>query len=642
MKPIIVNGDQCRDWSQSSQLEWLEANGIGGFAMGTVSGANTRRYHSLLTAAVLPTAERFVLLSRFEEELLSAGEICNLGAAQYPGIITPTGFHLLNQFRLDPFPIWEYESGDVKVEKKLFLVQGQNTAVIQYRVSHSCRLRVRPFLAFRGYHSLQHENNVVNREVASSNGLLQFHPYPDLPALHLHHSGVGFVPVDHWYKNNEYRTEMERGLDFREDLYSPGWIDFELTGGATAFLLATLHDIDPPNLEAVTLLEAAERSRRPSSRLHAAADEFLVRRSTGEPTIVAGYPWFTDWGRDTMIAIPGLLISRGHTSHAEQIVRGFLQHLDQGLIPNRFPDSGENPEYNTADATLWLFQSVWALQQAGQSGEFIRGDFYPAAKEILRWHMQGTHYSIAVDPADHLLSAGQPGSQLTWMDAKVGDWVVTPRRGKPVEINALWYNALRMMSWWARQFGEEQDSLSWSKEALLFLANFPKHFWNESRSCLYDCLTPEGPDDRIRPNQIFALSLPFPLLPQDRQLAVLRCVEEKLLTPFGLRTLDPAHPEYRGRYHGGPGERDGAYHQGTVWPWLIGPYLGARLNVLGRTPENIEYVRSVLARFSEELFRGCLGTLPELYDGDSAHAPAGAPAQAWTVAEILRIAKEIC
>lgn len=647
MEPIVINGETCRDWSKSSELEWLETNGTGGFAMGTVSGANTRRYHALLTASLHPPVERYVLLSRLEEEVLCDGESANLGACQYPGIITPAGFRMLSEFQQRPFPIWTYQTGCTQIEKRLFLIQGEQTAVIQYRPSAACRLRIRPFLAFRDYHSTQHANDAWNRTVSHGAGVVTVHPYPALPALHLHHNSADFVEVAHWYRNNEYRKEMDRGLDYREDLYSPGWFDFELKAGEEAFIVATIENIGTISSRDVSQWEERERERRASlitadrpslwNRLESAADQFLVRRDDGSPTIIAGYPWFTDWGRDTMISLPGLLISRGKLDDARDILEGFLNHLDQGVIPNRFADTGAQPEYNTADATLWLFQAAWAYQHGGGSEQFIRDHVYPRAKEIILWHQKGTHYGIHVDPDDGLLSAGTPGTQLTWMDAKVGDWVVTPRHGKPVEINALWYNAMCITASWAHRFGDADYAAELESAARLAASSFAAKFWNPVAGCLYDCLLPSGPDDRIRPNQIFAVSLPFPLMSADQQQSILRVVEQRLLTPVGLRTLDPTHPEYRGRYEGGPLQRDGAYHQGTVWPWLLGPYISAKLQAFGNSAQQLQECHEILQPLEAELHRCCLGSLAEIYDGDAPHRAVGAAAQAWSVAELLRV-----
>lgn len=637
MDPLVIAGKQCREWAESSALEWLETNGDGGFAMGTVSGANTRRYHGLLVASLRPPVERQVLLSRMEEVVSCGGENANLGAAQYPGVVTPSGYQLLEEFRLDPFPVWVYRVGHARVEKQVFLVRGQQTAVIAYRASERCTVHARPFLAFRDYHSLRHAGDAFPTAVESDGRTVSVQPFAAGPRLWLHHNACGFVPAGDWYYRNEYREEMERGLDFQEDLYSPGWFQFELEAGETGFVVATVEDAAAPGLDAVRDWERERREQGNwSNRLESAAEQFLVRRADGSPTILAGYPWFTDWGRDTMISIPGLLLSRGRMQEARDILRGFLAHRNQGLIPNRFPDRGEAPEYNTADATLWMFVAAWGLRGDAGSREFLRETFYPAAREVIAWHRRGTHFGIRADEADGLLSAGYEGTQLTWMDAKVGDWVVTPRHGKAVEINALWYNALRMTAWWAKEFGEEAYAKELEAEAERVEASFARVFWNERRQCLYDRIGPEGPDERVRPNQIFAVSLPFPLLVGWQRRSIVRMVEGELLTPVGLRTLERGHVEYRGRYEGGPRERDGAYHQGTVWPWLLGPFVDARLAVFGATEENVRFCRSLVQGMLPELERGCLGSIGEIYDGDAPHRPVGAVAQAWSVAELLR------
>jgi predicted glycogen debranching enzyme len=372
-------------------------------------------------------------------------------------------------------------------------------------------------------------------------------------------------------------------------------------------------------------LDGVEATEAPTMK----RDPFLVRRADGSPTIIAGYPWFTDWGRDTMISLPGLLIAPRRLDEARQIIEGFLKHRNQGVIPNRFPDSGETPEYNTVDATLWMFQAVRAWLAAGGDREFLHDVFLPAAKDIVEWHRKGTWYGIHVDPEDHLLGAGP---QLTWMDAKVGDWVVTPRHGKPVEINALWHGALCLMAEW----GDDSCRL----EAENVRQSFREKFWNAERQCLYDVLTEDGPVKKLRPNQIFAVSLRNGLLDQDQQRAVVSIVQRELLTPVGLRTLEASDPEYQPRYEGGPRERDGAYHQGTVWPWLLGPFVDAFLAAFGETPQTLAYCRGLVERLeAEAAHAGCLGSIAEIYDGEEPRLPRGCPAQAWSVGEIARTAR---
>ena len=578
---MTIEGSVCRDFFQSSKTEWLETNGTGAFAMGTVAGVNTRRYHGLLVASLHPPVARNVLLSRVEEEIDGVA----LGAAQYPGTVAPRGFEFLEQFDTHPCATWRYAVNGLLLEKQVYLVDGHQAAMIRYRSNRPATLRVRPFLAYRDYHSLGHARADLH------NGL---------PPIAFHHAGR-FEESSNWYYNNEYLIELDRGLDFCEDLFTPGVIVLDLKPGEWSPICASI--------EGPFAAEPAPRD-----------DPFTVCRADGSPTIIAGYPWFTDWGRDTMISLTGLLIARGRHDTAREIIAGFLEHMNRGVIPNRFPDAGETPEYNTADATLWMFQAVRALGDRS----FFEKTFYPAAKEILDWHFRGTWYGIGVDPSDHLLRAGTPGTQLTWMDAKVGDWVVTPRHGKPVEINALWHGALSLMGEWG-------DPV-YRKEADYVKQSFREKFWNPERGCLYDVLTDEGPVAKFRPNQIFGARL----LDPDRQKSVVRAVERELLTPAGLRTLERSDPDYRGRYQGSPVERDGAYHQGTVWPWLIGPFVDAYLAAFGATDENREHCKSLVDSV-ESSGGGCVGSIPEVYDGDLPQRAGGCPAQAWSVAEVSRV-----
>ncbi len=617
-----VDRDTCTDYARSSRLEWLQTNGTGGFAMGTVSGANTRRYHGLLVASLHPPADRYVLVSKIDEEAAAGGREYALATNQYPGAVHPAGYRLLAEFRLAPFPVWTYDLEGLRIEKRVLLLPGEQSVVVEYSASRSCRLVARPLLACRDYHSLTRAGGPWNTAVTEQGPHVHVRPYPELPPVTFISSGAAFQAGGDWYYRFEYLEELERGLDFREDLYCPGAFVFDLGPDRPAWLVAGVAPparwTFPPECEDPAF----------EGCLHRAADQFLVRRGCDQPAIVAGYPWFTDWGRDTMISLPGLLLSRGRLAEARRILEGFLEHLYQGLIPNCFPDWNGRPEYNTADAALWMFQAVWAYEQAGGDASF----FYPAAREIAERHLRGTLHGIGVDPADGLLAAGGETTNLTWMDARVDGRPVTPRHGKPVEVNALWYNALRMLEAWTRRRGER--ATVWTRAARQVKASFAA-FWNPARDCLYDVLGPSGPDASLRPNQIFAVSLAFSPLARPQQQGVVRAVGEHLLTPFGLRTLAPGEPGYQGRYAGGPAERDRAYHQGTVWPWLLGPYIAAYLRAFGRSRKNLAHCRSLVAAFEPELERGCLGTIGELYEGDPPHRPCGAPAQAWSVAAML-------
>jgi len=584
-------------------MEWLETNGTGAFAMGTVAGLNTRRYHALLVASLRPPTERYVLLSRFEEEAVVKGRTSALYCCQYPGKLVDQGGELLEDFHHEPCATWRYNFHGVTLERQVYLVPGRQAVVVRYRSDTALTLRIRPFLAYRDYHSLRHADSS---------------PYAGLPQLEFRSQAI-FVADPKWYYNIEYLTELDRGLDFREDQFTPGVLTVDLKPGAWTPVCASIDGTD---------------ATEPPSRKR---DPFIVRRADGKPTIIAGYPWFTDWGRDTMISLPGLLIAPGCLDVAREIIEGFLQFRKQGIIPNRFPDSGETPEYNTpeyntSDATLWMFQAVRAWLQAGGDRAFLRDVFYPAAKEIVEWHRRGTWNNIAVDPEDHLLAAGSQNTQLTWMDTKY-----TPRSGKPVEINALWHAALCLMAEWGKTL-DDPAAEEYRAEADRVRDSFRADFWNPQRQCLYDVLTPEGPDAKLRPNQIFAVSLPFDVLERDRQRSVVQIVQRELLTPVGLRTLERDDPDYKPRYQGSPAERDAAYHQGTVWPWLLGPFVDAYLTVFGRTPENLAYCHGFIANLeAESAQHGCVGSIAEIYDAEQPRFPRGCPAQAWSVAEVARV-----
>jgi predicted glycogen debranching enzyme len=647
---VVVGREICTDFARSSRLEWLETNGTGGYAMGTVAGVATRRYHGLLVGALRPPVDRFVLLSRLEETVHVGDREHPLATVQYPGVVSPEGYRSLESFRVDPFPTWTHAFDGVVVEKRFFLVHGKQTVVLQYRANRDCRLRVRPFLAFRDYHALARANaaldgGILHERRGPEAAAMRIVPYAGLPALTIHHGGSASGEGACWYRDTEYLAELDRGLPFREDLYCAGTIDLDVSPERPAWLVATVEKNGDWDFVRVASEEAVERERRRTpakdplvARLSVAADTFRARRADGSPTVIAGFPWFADWGRDTMIALPGLLIARGLLDEARDVFSGFLAAIDRGIVPNRFVDrAGEPPEYNTADATLWMFQAVREYLRAGGDRRWVRCTFLPAARDVVAWHLRGTHHGLRVDPADGLLVSGDAGAQLTWMDAKIGDWVVTPRHGKAVEINALWINALRILDELASQLDDGAGSAEARAAADRATASFRRVFWNPTRGCLFDVVLPEGPDARVRPNQIFAVSLPFSPLDEAEKRSVVRVVERELLTPLGLRTLAPGEPGYRPRYGGDPVSRDSAYHQGAVWPWLLGPFVTAYLNAFGRTPETRAHARRLLSSVEAHLQAGCLGQVSELLDADAPHAPGGAPAQAWSVAELLRV-----
>lgn len=650
---IEFGSDICGHLESAKTREWLETNGLGGFASSTIIGLNTRRYHGLLTAAIKPPVVRIVMLSKFEEALVLNGERFELSANQYSGAIHPEGFHFLKRFRLDPFPVFTYQVKDLEIEKSVFMIHGENSTVIQYRITGAFQgnvlLEIRPLIAFRDYHGTTHENASIDTAVDDDPAQKTVQPYGDLPPLHLAHTPAAFDPIHFWYRNFEYRVERERGLDFNEDLFSPFSLKFDLSKNSTAALIASTEQHDVAD---VPKFEQAERERRRRianlapfhldrtllSTLVAAADQFIVGRGD-QKTVIAGYHWFSDWGRDTMIALPGLTLVTGRSDIARSILLEFAKHVDQGMLPNRFPDSGQTPEYNTVDATLWFFEAVRALLQYTQDYEFVRVHIYEALQDIVSWHRRGTRYGIRMDD-DGLLLSGIPGAQLTWMDAKVGDWVVTPRHGKPVEIQALWYNALRVLEHLAGKFGDREKKKEYCALADKAYASFQDGFWNEQAGCLYDVVNAEFRDGSIRPNQLLAISLSYAILTGDRAKSVMDVVQRELLTPVGLRTLAPGDPQYKPRYEGNSMSRDGAYHQGTVWAWLIGPFLTAYKKVNGNRKAVREAMAQMLKGFETHLYEEGVGQISEIFDADPPHRPAGCMAQAWSVSELLRATVE--
>jgi len=614
--------------------EWLETNGIGGYAGSTVCGINTRRYHGLLVAATRPPVGRMVLLSKLDERINGA----DLGANQFPGAVHPRGFELLVAFERGLFPTFEYVAGGVRLRKTIAAIHGENTTIIAYEVvDGSGVLELRPFIAGRDYHSLMHANDAVNRHARFDDGIFALQPYEGLPALFLSAPGARFDAAPDWYFRFEYAMEIERGLDAHEDLFTPGTLTRRVAKGETFAVIASIDD--PRGRDGLALL-AAERQRRESllrnsprsPRLALAADQFIVRRGAEGRTIIAGYHWFTDWGRDTMIALPGLCLATGRFEDARRILQAFAESVSEGMLPNRFPDSGEAPEYNTVDATLWFFIAAQKYLDATRDDDFVRRQLLPVLRDIIVWHDRGTRHGIRVD-TDGLLLAGNPGDQLTWMDAKIGDWVVTPRHGKAVEINALWFNALMILTNFEHRFGEESDARRIAVAAARARVRFRQLFWNEELGCLYDVVRGEERDASIRPNQIFALSLPHPLLDGVYAEKVLATVEQKLLTPAGLRSLAAGDPRFIGTYIGDQRERDTAYHQGTAWPWLIGPYIAALIRVRGEA--GATDARRILKAFEAHLDEACLGSISEIFDGAPPHRPRGCVAQAWSVGALL-------
>jgi predicted glycogen debranching enzyme len=661
----MIRFDQeiCGDPAAASTREWLETNGLGGFASSTITGLNTRRYHGLLIAATKPPVGRIVMLSKLEETLIVDGRRYDLSANQYTSVIHPQGYKYQTGFRLDPFPIFTFEVEGITIEKSVFMLQGENTTVVRYsfRVlsaepkvtrddssliphpSSLILLELRPLIAFRDYHSLMHENDAINSHVQADEALLTIKPDDDLPALHFAHDSGELDATSFWYRSFEYGKERARGFDSTEDLFSPFALKFNLNHDSSVSIIASTERREISRASEYAQAEIERRQaiieRAPgndelTTALTAAADQYIVARGK-EKTIIAGYHWFSDWGRDTMIALPGLALVTKRFDVARSILSEFARHVDRGMLPNRFPDANDPPEYNTVDATLWFFEAIRSLLHYTDDYEFVRVNLYDVLTDMIEWHVRATRYGIRVC-TDGLLSAGEAGVQLTWMDAKVGDWVVTPRRGKAVEIQALWYNALKVMEELAAKFGDEPNRTLYAEMATRARVSFNEQFWNEEASSLFDVLDGAVRDASIRPNQIFAASLHHSMLSHEKARRVVETVERELLTPYGLRSLSANDPQYRPLYEGDSLSRDGAYHQGTVWAWLMGPFITAYVKAHDRSDKARERARTYLANFTAHLSEAGLGHISEIFDGDAPHTPNGCIAQAWSVAEVLR------
>jgi predicted glycogen debranching enzyme len=648
--------------------EWLEADGLGGFASGTVCGRRTRRYHALLLTATTPPTGRMVLVNGYDAWAETPAGRFALSSQRYqPGVDSPDGNRRLETFEPDPWPRWSYRLEDgTRVECELFIPHERRIAALCWRLLEggAATLIVRPFLSGRDYHALHHENALFRFDAEVESERVRWQPYPGVPAIQALSNGE-YAHQPAWNRNFLYEEERARGLDAVEDLASPGTFRFDLARGEAVWVLTT--EASPTDGEPIEdclrrWREAEQRRRAPSrqengpvplkieeqspfpgmrGRLHRAADAYLVRRGGGK-TIVAGYPWFTDWGRDTFIALRGLCLATGRLDDAGAILLAWAETVSEGLLPNRFPDRGDQPEFNAVDASLWYVLAVHEfLQVMEASGRSVppdaRSALTSASDAILTGYERGTRFGIRLDD-DGLIAAGVPGVQLTWMDAKVGDRVVTPRIGKPVEIQALWLNALRCA---------ERSSSRWSYLLEKGSRSFVSRFWNETSGYLHDVVDlnyqPGTVDATLRPNQIFAAGgLPFCPLDREKARRVVDAVEAVLWTPLGLRTLAPGSPGYAPRYQGGPRERDEAYHEGTVWPWLAGPFVEAWVRVRGGTAEAKREART---RFLDPLLSHLddagIGHLPEVADGDPPHKPGGCPFQAWSVGEALRLTEVV-
>jgi len=650
--PVVFGREVTGGFDLAARREWLCTNGIGGFAAGTVAGALTRRYHGLLVAALAPPLGRTLMAVKVDETVGYGGVARALGAnAWASGAIEPAGHRHLARFALEgTTPVWTYACADALIEKRVFMEPGANTTYVRWRVLRALgpvALEAAVLVDHRDYHGTTRGGWPMTVEPVTKG--LRVTAYPGARPLLVLADGAAIAPEHEWYYGFELARERERGLEALEDHLRAGILRASLAPGGELTLVLSA-EVEP-SLDGAAALGRRQawergllgrwRAAHPAAaaaapawigQLVLAADQFVVRRPLAdEPdgmTVIAGYPWFGDWGRDTMIALPGLTLATGRPEVARRILTTFARFVDRGMLPNRFPDAGEAPEYNTVDATLWYVEAIRAYHEATGDDALLRA-LAPTLEAIVAAHRAGTRYGIGEDPADGLLRAGEPGVQLTWMDARVGDWVVTPRIGKPVEINALWYNALRALAGFARRLGRDDP---WTALAARVERSFAR-FWCEATGGCYDVIDgPDGDDAAIRPNQLFAVALPASPLPPERQRRVVDACARHLLTPVGLRSLAPGDPAYRGRYGCTVHERDGAYHQGTVWSWLLGPFALA----WRRVHDDAAGARELLAPMAHHLTEYGLGSIAEIFEGDPPHAPCGCIAQAWSVAEILR------
>ena len=695
---ITFGRDICSDLTQSTQREWLITNGLGGYGCGTLSGILTRCYHGLLIAALNPPVERTLLLTKLDETADYLGKPYPLSCDRWSGgPTTGHGYRNLQSFQLQgTIPTWHYTCADALLQKRIWMQQGENTTYIQYTLLHASA----PFtLTIKAL--VNHRNHHHTTQSTYNNKTWQIHTRPHLRGMtrglkvdaagcptpfYLLSTKGQLIPQQKWYQHYFLTTEKYRGLNHLDDHFHCATLRTTLTPGETLTIIAStnpypnlditaalsnqqqheqtllnkaLPPISPttphPRQLSVVVGEASAQQIAPLPTLPVrwlsvvealpptlilAADQFIATRNTTNPetnqtepgkTIIAGFPWFGDWGRDTMIALPGLTLATGRADIARPILRTFARYLSQGMLPNAFPEAGSEPGYNTVDAILWYFEALRAYIATTQDDELLE-ELFPALQDVITWHQKGTRYNIHVDPKDGLVFAGENDAQLTWMDAKVDDWVVTPRIGKPVEINALWHNALMCMVEFAERIGQPHAEYRSLAETT---ANSFSKFWNEQLNHCYDVIDgPKGNDFALRPNQLFAVSLKYaPPLSKQQQKHIVDSCAQQLLTSHGMRSISPNHSDYAPIYGGDRIKRDGSYHQGTTWGWLIGPFVEAHLKVYN----NPAIAQQLLTPLMHHLQSGCIGTLSEIFDGDAPFTPRGAFAQAWTVAEVLRI-----
>lgn len=646
-------------YEQGSSREWLITNGIGGYASGSLICSNSRRYHGLLIAALKPPTSRYLLLSNVLEDIcLEGGEVISISSFKTKDGYINTGYNHLQRVQYEFLPQFIYSYRDIFIKKKVAMKYRENTTVIQYEIRNGSKnavFKLMPLVNFRDHH-YKSESRFLKFDVSNNQKEVTLYPADSDIVFRLGTDAGDFNKYDSTYFYNMFYTiEQERSLDDFEDHFMPGCFEIRLEPweNKTISFYATTEEFGFSEINTGDIIEEEERrlkelldikaySNRLCRRLVLAADNFIVyRKSTDSKTVIAGYPWFTDWGRDTMIALTGLTLTTGRYEDAKDILYTFSKYVSYGLIPNMFPDDGEQPIYNSVDAALWYFEAVNSYLQYTGDYSFVQNNIYDSLKQICSSFIKGTVFDIKMTE-DGLVTAGNKYTQLTWMDAKVGEWVVTPRHGKAVEINALWYNALMIMSKLTKKF---RDQDIYGSVANLAQQSFNQIFWNEEQKCLYDVIDGKEKDASIRPNQILAVGLSYAIIEGDKAKSVVNKVWNNLYTPYGLRTLSQQSFQYKGLCIGDSCSRDGAYHQGTVWPWLLGRFIKAYVRVNGAAGQENSFAArerayDFIAPFCDHLKDGGLGNISEIFDGNEPYYPRGCFAQAWSVAEILRAAVE--
>ncbi|MFH1356680.1 MAG: amylo-alpha-1,6-glucosidase [bacterium] len=640
--------NHCLNLEDSLRCEWLETNSLGGYASSTILGCHTRKYHGLLIAPLKDFNAKFNLLSNIGLAIHVAGKVFHLSTNKFPEVFDPTGHKYIDSFDCDTHPITTYKIGDITFIKELIMPQHENTVILKYKLQTSSvpiKIHLHPRLTYRQIHELTHDNIYMRvKTYTMQANTYKIQPYDSMPPLYFDTShDVFFHPGPYWIHNFEYLKERSRGFDYHEDMFTPGVFEYEMKAGDVLYFRASL---DQPTSSGKSLFDEEHKRRLkeikkyakdsiPLRTLKKRAGQFIINNVRGETSIVAGYHWFDEWGRDAMIALPGLTLYCGKDDEALAVLKTYAKHEKNGLIPNYLATSGNEHAYNSIDASLWFF---WAIQQycaKTKKTNLVKKDLFPAMENIITAFYHNTVRHVHLNDQG-LLWVGNEHTQLTWMDAQVFGQPVTPRNGYAVELNALWYNALSFYCDFCDQNKIKYDSHL--REILIRLReSFISTFWREDLGYLVDVVNDNGQDQSIRPNQIMAVSLPYSMLNREQQEKVASCVETHLLTPYGLRTLSPQNLRYQPEYSGAPAKRDAAYHQGTVWPWLLGHFTEATLKCADNPKEKAGKMQKKLSPLWHSHLRiGCLGGISEIFNADPPHTYKGAIQQAWSVAEVIR------